>query len=98
MDTILEFLSNLKNLTRVQPDAAFVHADLTVMIFTMIASLLISTALRPKPAQPKPAAFSDFDFPQSTEGTPQCVIFGDVLIDDWMVLGVGNYRTTPIIK
>lgn len=64
----------------------------------MLVALVISYVLQPKPPTPKPAAFDEFDFPQSTEGTAQCVIFGDVWVDDWMVLGVGNYRTTPIQK
>lgn len=46
----------------------------------------------------KPAAFEDFDFPQSEEGTPQSVVFGEVWSGDWMVLDVGNYRTTAITK
>jgi hypothetical protein len=62
----------------------------------MAASYLISAALAPKPTTPTPAAFQDFDFPQSVEGTPQAVIFGDVWSADWMVLAVGNYRTTEI--
>ena len=64
----------------------------------MIAAFFLAQALAPTPAAAKPAAFADFDFPQSTEGTAQCVIFGDVWVQDWMVLGVGNYRTTPIVK
>ena len=59
-------------------------------------SVLISAVSRPKAATPKPAAFEDFDFPQSTEGTAQVFIFGDVWIEDWMVVGMGNYRTSPI--
>lgn len=69
-----------------------------IQIALIVAAIVIGAALAPKPAVPKPAAFEDFDFPQSTEGTPQCVVFGDVWIQDWMVLGVGNYRNTPIIK
>lgn len=61
-----------------------------------IVASFISNALRPKVQAPRPAAFEDFNFPQSEEGTPQCFIFGDVWIDDWMVVGAGNYRTTPI--
>jgi len=69
-----------------------------LQIALIVASFVLSAALRPKPAVPKPAAFEDFDFPQSTEGTPQAVVFGDVWLEGWMVLGVGNYRTTPIVK
>lgn len=68
-------------------------------ILILIASLIISYALAPKPPDAsKPTALADIDFPQADEGTPQMVIFGDVWVDDWMVLGVGNYRTTPIRK
>lgn len=43
-----------------------------------------------------PASFEDFDFPQFDEGTPIAYVFGDVWLEDWMVLGAGNYR--PIQK
>lgn len=63
-----------------------------------IVSLLVAYATQPKPPAAKPAAFGELDFPQSAEGTPQAVIFGDVWTEDWMVLGVGNFRTTEIVK
>jgi len=69
-----------------------------IQIALIVASFVLSVALRPKTVPPKPAAFEDFDFPQSTEGTAQAVVFGDVWLEGWMVLGVGNYRTTPIVK
>lgn len=72
--------------------------DILVYLGLMLASYFIASALAPKPADAKPAALADFDFPQSTEGTAQAVVFGDVWIEGWMVLGVGNYRTTPIRK
>jgi hypothetical protein len=65
-------------------------------IFIMIASAAISSALAPKPKTPKPAALSDFEFPQIDESTPQAVIFGDCWSEDWFVLGTGNFRSTPI--
>lgn len=65
-------------------------------IAIFIASVVLTYAARSKPAVPRPAAFEDFDFPQSTEGTAQVFVFGDVWIEDWMVVGVGNYRTSPI--
>ncbi|HBO8891569.1 TPA: hypothetical protein ACPH2S_000050 [Pseudomonas aeruginosa] len=67
-----------------------------VQIAILIASYVISAATAPKPKKPKPAAFSDFDFPQTEDGTEQYVIFGDCWIDDWIVLGAGNYRTRAI--
>lgn len=43
-----------------------------------------------------PEALEEIDFPQADEGTPQAVFFGDCWSEDWMVLAVGNYRTSPI--
>ncbi|ALT58008.1 tail assembly chaperone [Pseudomonas phage SM1] len=59
-------------------------------------SYYINKAIAPKPDKPKPAALSDWNFPQFEEGTPQAVVFGDVWTEDWMVLGLGNYRTSKI--
>ncbi|MEI2457494.1 hypothetical protein ABU614_06675 [Lysobacter firmicutimachus] len=70
--------------------------NIWVQLAIWLVSYFVSAAARPKPPQPKPAAFGDFQFPQATEGTPQAVIFGDVWISDWMVLGVGQYRTQAI--
>jgi hypothetical protein len=56
----------------------------------------VSYLTAPKPKNAKPAMLSDFDLPQSTEGTAQMWVFGDVWLEDWMVLGVGNYRTGAI--
>ena len=63
-----------------------------------IAALVVSYLLTPKPKveTPKPATLDEFDFPQIEEGTPQCVIFGDVWIPDWCVLWFGNMRTSAI--
>lgn len=62
-----------------------------------VVMLVISYALQPKPPKPKPAAFEDFDFPTADDGTPQIVVFGDVWLTDWTVIGVGNFRSQPII-
>lgn len=67
-----------------------------VQVIILIASLIISYVTAPKPQNAKPAALSDFDFPQFDEGTPQAVIFGDCWCPDWFVLGYGDFRTTPI--
>ena len=63
-----------------------------------IAALVVSYLLTPKPKveTPKPATLDEFDFPQIEEGTPQCVVFGDVWIPDWTVLWFGNMRTSAI--
>lgn len=65
-------------------------------IYFMIASIVISVALAPKAQVQPPAAFEDIDFPQTDEGTPQAVFFGDCWTDDWLVITVGNYRTEGI--
>lgn len=65
-------------------------------LFVLIVSTYLQYANQPKPKQPKPAALSEFEFPQIDESTPQEVIFGDCWTSGWFVLGVGNFRTTPI--
>lgn len=62
----------------------------------LIASYAIQVLLTPKPEKPKPAALEEFDFPQVDEGTPQCVVFGDVWIPDWQVTWFGNLRTSAV--
>lgn len=69
-----------------------------VQVALFIASLVISYLMQPKPPKAKPSAFEDFQFPTIEDGTPKMVVFGDVWITDWCVIGVGNYRTSPIIK
>jgi hypothetical protein len=67
-------------------------------LFFLAASLLITALFTPRTQQPSPPAFSDFDFPQADEGTPQAVYFGECWSTSWMVLAVGDYRVTPIRK
>jgi len=69
-----------------------------VQLFIAIAAALISAALAPKPKKPKPASLEDFDVPQHVEGTAQIMIFGDVWVSDWFVLGYGDLKTDPIKK
>lgn len=66
--------------------------------YFMIASMVISYAITPKAKNNDATAakFEDFDFPQTDEGTPQCVVFGDCWVSDWTVIGLGNFRTEPI--
>ena len=63
-----------------------------------IVMMVLSAALAPKPPKPKAAALADFDFPTADEGTPQIVVFGDVWLTDWTVIGIGNYRNQAIRK
>jgi hypothetical protein len=67
-------------------------------IVVMIASIVISYALQPKPLQPKAATADDFNLPTTEDGTPKVVVFGDVWLTSWCVIGVGNYRNQAIIK
>ena len=66
-----------------------------VMVVISAASYFIAQASM-KNTKPKPATLSDFDFPQVDEGTPQCVVFGDVWVSDWQVLSYGNLRVKAI--
>ncbi len=59
-------------------------------------SAVVAYAMAPKPVIPKAATLNDFSFPQSDEGTPQIVVFGDVWITGWTVLSYGNLRTQAI--
>jgi hypothetical protein len=67
-----------------------------VQLAIWVAAMVVSYAMTPKPATPKAATLDDFEFPQGTEGTAQMFVFGDVWIDGWQVVGVGNFRTSPI--
>lgn len=71
--------------------------DPFTLIFA-ISTLVISYVIMPKPKieAPKPSSLGDFDFPQVEEGTPQCVVFGDVWVPDWHILWYGNLRTSAI--
>lgn len=62
----------------------------------MVTSYFITASMMPKPQDAAPAALADFDLPQSEEGTPQAVVFGDVWTSDWQVLWYGNYRVVAI--
>ncbi|MDR3488616.1 MAG: hypothetical protein P4M05_27390 [Bradyrhizobium sp.] len=65
-------------------------------IGALIASYAIKALITPATENPKAAALGDFSFPQTEEGTPQSVVFGDVWIEDWTVLWYGNMRNSPI--
>lgn len=72
--------------------------NFVIQALIMIAiSLIITTSMAPKPAKREPEQFEDLDFPQTDDGTPQTVIFGDVWINDWTIVGIGNYRTTEMV-
>jgi len=54
------------------------------------------TAKKPQVQNAVPALIGDLNFPQHDEGTPQPVIFGDVWIDDEMILYYGNLSSQAI--
>ena len=64
----------------------------------MVVSYVLQVALTPKQEPPPPSKMKDFDFPQTDEGTPQAVVFGDVWVTGWVVLSVGNFRVEDIKK
>lgn len=72
--------------------------DPLTALYLLVAAIVITAAFTPKVQPPQPAAFEDFEFPQADEGTPQAVYFGECWSTSWMVLSVGDYRSTPIYK
>lgn len=66
----------------------------------MIASYLITSSMAQGTKQQpnKPAAMADFEFPQFEEGTAEAVIFGDVWMQDMMVLYYGDFQVDPIYQ
>ncbi|HTF96738.1 MAG TPA: hypothetical protein VL995_11445 [Cellvibrio sp.] len=69
-----------------------------MQIFLLVLSYAVSYATQPKPKHAKPAALTDFEFPQIDESSAQSVVFGDCVSRGWFVLGIGNFRTTAIKK
>ena len=67
-----------------------------LQVAILVASYLLSAANQPKPAKPKPAAFSSFDFPRCEEGSEKTVLFGQRWTKSWMVLSVRNQRSEAI--
>jgi hypothetical protein len=65
-------------------------------LIMLAASFAISYINRPKTSTVEALAFEEFEFPVAEAGTAQYVIFGDVWIEDWIVLSYGNFRTTKI--
>ena len=61
-----------------------------------ITALTAKSPSAPKTVDAQPSGLQDFTFPEHDEGTPQPVIFGDVWIEDWMVLYYGNLVSTAI--
>lgn len=66
------------------------------MLAVLIVSTLLSVALAPKPAKPKPAALSDFDAPTAEAGRPVPVVFGTRLVTGPNVLWYGDLKSEAI--
>lgn len=67
-------------------------------IYLLIAAALISYALAPKPAIPKPASLEDFDVPTAEQGREIAVAFGTVTITGPNCIWYGNLGTEAIVK
>lgn len=67
-----------------------------VQIVIMIVSLIIQLLSQPKQVKPPAATLNDINIPTIDQGTPVCVAFGEVWVDNWMVLWYGALRNTPI--
>jgi hypothetical protein len=64
----------------------------------LVASVILSAVLAPKPPKPKAATLDDFDLPTAEEGRPIPVVFGTVRITGSNVLWYGDLRTKSIKK
>lgn len=69
-----------------------------VYLAIIVASLVLSYALAPKPPQPKQPEISDVDAPTAEEGKAIPVVFGTVWVTGPNVIWYGDLRTTPIKK
>ena len=69
---------------------------LFAIAFAMLVVSYVITSLLVKTQKVKPAALEDWEFPQSDDGTPQTVFFGDCWASGPMVIWYGNYRTIKI--
>lgn len=69
---------------------------LFAIAFAMLVVSYVITSMLMKRPKIKPAALEDWDFPQSEDGTPQTVFFGDCWATGPMVVWYGNYRTIKI--
>lgn len=67
-------------------------------LVVIVVAALISSALTPKPPEPKPASLSDVDAPTAEEGRPIPVVFGTVLLRGSNVVWYGDLQADPIKK
>jgi hypothetical protein len=69
-----------------------------VQIAIALVMMVLSYALRPRPAQPKPATLQDVQAPIAETGVPIPWVFGTVKVTGPNVLWYGDLSTTPIKK
>ena len=67
-----------------------------VQFALLMTSMLVSMLVRSSGTKPTKATLDDFDLPVPDEGTPQYVVFGDVWLDDWVVLSFGDLTTKKV--
>lgn len=67
-------------------------------VYLLIAALVLSYALAPKPPSAKPAALEDFDVPTAEQDREIPVVFGSVTVTGPNVIWYGNLNSTPITK
>ena len=67
---------------------------LAIALIMLVVAFVIQSFLVKRP-KVKPAALEEWEFPQSDDGTPQTVFFGDAWTPA-MALWYGNYRTIKI--
>lgn len=70
--------------------------DPVTAVYLLVAALVISYALAPKPPNAPPPALDDIEAPTAEEGRAIPVIFGDVWVDDPNVVWYGDLQTEPI--
>ena len=69
---------------------------LVAIAFGMLVVSYVIQSLLVKRQKVRPASLEDWEFPQSEDGTPQAVFFGDCWATGPMVIWYGNYRTKKI--
>jgi len=67
-----------------------------IQLVIMIVAALISYATRPKIKPPPAATLNDVQIPTIDQGTAVPVVFGEVWVDNWMVLWYGDLSNQPI--
>lgn len=67
-------------------------------IATLVISLVLSIAMRPKTQHAPPPGLEEFSVPVAEDGMDVTAIFGTVWISDPNVLDYGNLRNYPPIK